>query len=89
MTLVEWITFGGTMAAVSGIFVGFHALINNRAIRSKMAATRMLPEEFEQGRERIAQSREEFKGSFAESIKYLGDLIVADGDKTRRTIRQS
>lgn len=96
MTLFEWMTFGGTMATVLGIFVGFCAMINNRVIKSEMAANRMLLEKIEQGQERIAlgqekiaMGQEDFKKSFTEAMKYLGDLIVADGERTRRVIGQS
>lgn len=82
-------TFGASMATVLGIFVGFYALINNRVIKSEMAANRMLLEKIEQGQERIALGQEDFKKSFTEAIKYLGDLIVADGERTRRVIGQS
>lgn len=92
MTFVEWIAFGGTMAAILGIFVGIYALINNRVIKSELFSTRQLiKEEMAANRlllEKIEEGQEDFKKSFTEAMKHLGDLIVADGERTRQLIRE-
>lgn len=83
MTFVEWITFGGTMATILGVFVGMYAMINNRVIRSEMAATRLLLDKMEQGLEKMAQGQEKM----AQAQEKIAELIVADGERTRELFR--
>ncbi len=50
-------------------------------IKEEMAASRSLLEKIEQGQQRMAERHENM-------LKYLGDLIVADGERTRQLMRE-
>ncbi|MCL5021028.1 MAG: hypothetical protein M1339_05065, partial [Bacteroidetes bacterium] len=86
------------MATILGVFVGVYAFINNRVIRSEMAATRLLLDKMDQVLERTSQGLEKMSQGLekmsqglekmSQGQEKMTELIVADGERTRELVRQ-
>lgn len=73
----------GTAATILGVFLTIYAIVNNKTLKKERKLTReIIAEETRLTREVIKEITEMIK----ETIQYLGNLIVAEGDKTRRAI---
>jgi hypothetical protein len=87
MSFWELLGLVSAMSAILGVFLTIYGLINNRTLKEHFKTTR---EEFKVTREMIAridQGQQEARKEMAEAIKYLADLIRAEGESTRQAIR--
>jgi len=82
MSFWEALALTGTMATILGIALTVYGIINNRTFRAEMRAVREILDRIERG-------QEEARREMAEAIKYLADLIVAESERTRQTLRGS
>jgi hypothetical protein len=82
---------GGFMATILGVFLTVYALINNRTLKAESSNTReILREGFQSTKEillRIEQGQEEARREMAEAIRYLAQLLVQEGARTREAIQ--
>lgn len=84
MSFWEWL-------ALLSVVVTIYGLINNRTIKTISRDThKVIQEEAKSVREildRIEKGQTEARKEMAEAIKYLADLIVSEGEKTRQAIK--
>ena len=97
MNFAQLIAVAGTMASILGVFLAAHARYNNKLVKEESRHTREILSRIEQGQ---AEARKEMAETFRkmeetlrkmdeghrETIRYLGDLIRAEGDRTRQAI---
>ncbi len=77
MNLWEALALVGTAATILGVFLTIYGVVNNKTLKQETKLTReTIAEETKLTREMIKETTE-YLG------KYLGDLIVADGNRTR------
>jgi hypothetical protein len=93
MNFLESLALVGTAATILGVFLTVYAIINNKTLKNESRLTReALAEESRLTRETIIEetklTREMIKETTEYLAKYLGDLIVAEGDRTRKAIGQ-
>ncbi len=80
MSFWELLGLVSAMATILGVFLTIYGVINNRTLKEEFRITRdMLA--------RLDQGQQEARKEMAEAIKYLADLIRAEGERTRQTIR--
>ena len=83
------------MATILGVFLTIYAIINNRTLKEGLKATREILDRIELGQRedskatrqilaRIELGQNEARREMAEAIRYLGDLIHLEGEKTRQ-----
>ena len=79
---VIWQVLGlvSAMPTILGVFLTIYGVINNRTLKEEFKITREILA-------RIDQGQQEARKEMAEAIKYLADLIRAEGEKTRQTVR--
>ncbi len=61
------------MATILGVFLTIYGIINNRTLKEEFRITREILLRIDQGHQ--------------EATKYLADLIRAEGERTRQTVR--
>ncbi|MEW6619790.1 MAG: hypothetical protein AB1422_10725 [bacterium] len=77
MNLWESLALVGTAATILGVFLTVYGVVNNKTLKHETKLTReTIEEESKLTREMIKETTEYL-------AKYLGDLIVADGGRTR------
>ncbi len=77
MSFWELLGVVSAMATILGVFLTIYGVINNRTLKEEFRITRdMLA--------RIDQGQQEARKQMAEAIKYLADLIRAEGERTRQ-----
>ncbi len=88
MNLWEALALVGTAATILGVFLTIYGVVNNKTLKQETKLTReTIAEESKLTRETITEetklTREMIKETTEYLAKYLGDLIVADGNRTR------
>jgi hypothetical protein len=68
------------MATILGVFLTIYGVINNRTLKEEFRITREMLS-------RIDHGQQEARKEMAEAIKYLADLIRAEGERTRQAIK--
>lgn len=81
VTFWESMTLVGTAATILGVFLTVYATINNKTLKKESKLTR------ESIAEESKLTREMIKETIDYLGKYLGDLIVAEGNRTRAVIK--
>lgn len=80
MSFWELLGVVSAMAIILGVFLTIYGVINNRTLKEEFRITRdMLA--------RIDQGQQEARKEMAEAMKYLADLIRAEGERTRQAVR--
>ena len=80
MSFWELLGVVSAMATILGVFLTIYGVINNRTLKEEFRITRdMLA--------RIDQGQQEARKEMAEAIRYLADLIRAEGERTRQAVR--
>ncbi len=80
MSFWELLGVVSAMATILGVFLTIYGVINNRTLKEEFRITRdMLA--------RIDQGQQEARKEMAEALKYLADLIRAEGERTRQAVR--
>jgi hypothetical protein len=98
MSFWEAMSVGGFMATILGVFLTAYAIINNRTLKAESSNTREILKEgfqstremllrIEQGQEEIAHALSEARREMAEALRYLAQLIVQEGARTREAIQ--
>lgn len=98
MSFWELLALAGTMATILGIFLTIYALINNKTLKEEARLTReSIEASRRETRESIEASREETRRLLEKmdsrlekmdsTLKYIADLIVSEGRKTRDLIK--
>ncbi|MDI6793673.1 MAG: hypothetical protein QME81_12560 [bacterium] len=83
MTFMENLALVGTAATILGVFLTVYAIINNKTLKKESKLTREALEK------ESSLTREMIKETTEYVVKYLGDLIVAEGGRTRKAIESS
>jgi hypothetical protein len=84
-----WETLGqvSVTATILGVFLTIFGLINNRTLKEESRNTREILGKIEQGQSEARKETAEARKEMAEAIKYLGQLIVAEAERTREAIK--
>lgn len=77
MTFWQVLTVTGVCATILGVFLTIYALINNRTLKEESRLTR----------ETIKETIKETHEATLKVLKYIADLIVSEGEKTRQAIK--
>jgi hypothetical protein len=80
MSFWEILTISGLVATIMGAFLTLYALINNKTLKEESRLTREMLDRIERGQENLQRG-------MTEAIKYLADLIVREGERTREAIK--
>lgn len=83
MTFMENLALVGTAATILGVFLTVYAIINNKTFKKESKLTREALEK------KSSLTREMIKETTEYVVKYLGDLIAAEGGRTRKAIESS
>ncbi|MDI6735658.1 MAG: hypothetical protein QME42_05620 [bacterium] len=91
MNLWESLALVGTAATILGIFLTIYGVVNNKTLKYETKLTReAMAEESKLTREAMAEESKLTQKMIKETTeylaKYLGNLIVADGNRTRLTM---
>ena len=102
MSFWEALALVGAMATILGVFIAVYGLINNRLLKKEAGDTRQILQDQAKGvREiiqeeakntqeillRIEQGQTEARREMAEAIRYVADLVRAEGERTREVVR--
>ncbi len=80
MEFWQLLTLVGTMATILGVSLAIYALINNKTLKSESRLTREMIVKMEEG---LKETLKEI----AHLIQKTQELIVAEGERTRREIK--
>jgi alcohol dehydrogenase class IV len=86
------------MATILGVFLTIHGVINNRTLKQEFRTTREILGKIDQGQQearketaeaigKMDRGQQEARKEMAEAIRYLADLIRAEGERTRQAVR--
>ncbi len=73
MSFWELLGLVSAMATILGVFLTIYGVINNRTLKEEFRITREMLDRMDRGHQ--------------EATKYVADLIRAEGERTRQTIR--
>ena len=80
MSFWELLALVSAMATILGVFLTIYGFINNRTIREESRHTREILAGIEQG-------QSEARREMAEAVRYLGELVHTEAEKTRQVIQ--
>jgi ribosomal protein L30/L7E len=102
MSFLENLALVGTAATILGVFLIGYAIVNNKTLKKESKLTRevlaetiekeskltreVIAEETKLTREMIAKETSLVREMIKEIAEYLGNLIVAEGERTRKSI---
>ena len=98
MSFWEMLALVGAMATNMGVFLTIYGMLNNRVLKEESAHTREILDRMdrehgeimkrmEQGQQNIQKEVAESRREMAGAIKYLADLIRAEGERPRQAVR--
>jgi len=80
MSFWQMLGLVSAVATILGVFLTIYAIINNRTMKEEFRLTREILSGIQNG-------QNEARKEMAEAIRYLADLIRAEGERTRLVIR--
>ncbi|MEW6096092.1 MAG: hypothetical protein AB1567_06165 [bacterium] len=84
MNFWEALVLVGTAATILGVFLAIYGVVNNKTLKHETKLTRETLAKTMAEESRL--TREMIKETIEYLAKYLGDLIVAEGERTRLAI---
>ncbi len=96
MSFWEILALVGTGSTILGVFLAWYARLNNKTIKEENRLTRELMDRMDRRHEdtskemaellnEIRKGQEDARKEMAESFKYLGNLIVVEGERILET----